>query len=299
MLPVSEPHQPVPATTRRALTATWASADFGWRSYLFSEGVEPVFGSLGDTLNHLVINTTGSSAGDVYRRTAAIVTTGDATVFGHVRSALGAAGLGDAVNLDGYAPSLLPHQDLSTFAVLHRASVFANASDKVPYFNQSTRVVMLTPPHSQPASPLPLLPLRKRGTGTSEAAVPGLTAALAQLKASIVARFAARNASLTAESPIAPRVLNGRECIREREQCLGDNQDANYLHSNASSLPAGVAAVLVGSNCVANGKCTYTAAAPRTSCGSLTARSMRNRLNGTLELPVLAGTPTSASIRRR
>merc|ERR1711871_431003 len=58
---------------------------FSWRSYAYSSGVHLTFASLGDSLNHLVINTTGSSSSGHRNSTAAVggrltavVTTADA-----------------------------------------------------------------------------------------------------------------------------------------------------------------------------------------------------------------------------
>ena len=233
---------------------------FSWRSYLMTEPA-PTFASLGQTLNNLLINTSGSVSGaDVFRRTAAIVTTGDAATYAAVRDALAGAGLGNATNLDGYAPSTVPHQALSRFGMLHRSSVWANESERGEYYAERSPVYLLTPPRAQPATPLSAedgrVAYRRRGTGEREADVPGLTGALAQLRSRVLASFAGRR--LLSESVTAPRVLNGLTCIAERRQCLGDNQDTNYLHSNASTLEEDEAFVLVGANCVANGKCTYT-----------------------------------------
>lgn len=231
---------------------------FGWRSYLFSEPF-PVFASLGDTLNHLVINTTGGRS-DVHSRTAAIVTTADATVYAHVRTALAGTGLANATNLDSYAVRQLPHPELSRFVVLHRASIWADPSAKAAYANASNPIFLVTPPREQPASPLPLLPLRKRGTGHREGQIPGLTTNLASLHVAVVRDLAARhNASLIAQLTLQPIGLDGARCIRERTACWGNNNDANYLKLRPPvSLESEEVAYVVGSNCVSNGKCTYT-----------------------------------------
>ena len=104
-------------------------AYFSWRSYLLTDPAL-VFASLGDSLNHLVINTTGGSGSEVFRRTTALVTTGDAASYAAVSTALAAAGLGNATNLDAIAPSLLPHPRLASFVMLHRASIWANPDEK-------------------------------------------------------------------------------------------------------------------------------------------------------------------------
>ena len=217
------------------------------------------FASLGDTLNNLVINTTGNTQRDVRQRTAAIVTTADAAVHAHISAALGRVGLANATNLAGFSPSQLPHPSLARFAVLGRASVWADASAKATYFNATSAIYLLVPPAAQRASPLPLQPLRRRGTGHSESEIPGLVGALSELRSAVVKRFSeGLNMSLVSTAALTPLDLDGPRCIHQRKQCYGNNNDANYLQSSTGYLEEDAAAVLVGSSCVENRKCTYT-----------------------------------------
>ena len=163
-------------------------AYFSWRSYLLADPAL-VFASLGDSLNHLVINTTGAGGSDVYRRTAALVTTGDAASYAALSAALAAAGLGNATNLDAIAPSLLPHPRASGFVMLHRASIWADPAEKAAYFASTNPIYLLTPPAAQPARPLPVAPLRPRGTGHAEGEIPGVVEGLATLRAGVLAAF--------------------------------------------------------------------------------------------------------------
>ena len=127
----------------------------------------------------------------------------------------------------------------------------------------------LTPPRSQPAAPMSHVPYTPRGTNHSEQEIAGLLPSLKQLQQSVVATLAAAGATLVESSITQPRVLNGTDCIAHGNDCLGDNQDTNYIHTNASELGPSDAYVLLGTNCVANSKCTYTNiglyAAPLTS----------------------------------
>ena len=110
---------------------------FSWRSYLMTDP-KLVFASLGDSLNNLVINTKGGGSGSVGGKTAAVVTTGDAATMADIRAALSTAGLGDATNIDGYDPKVIPRPTglATTFGMLHRAAVWTNDEDKQPYFAQ-------------------------------------------------------------------------------------------------------------------------------------------------------------------
>ena len=72
-----------------------SAAYFSFRSYALNRGKDLVFASLGDSLNNLVINTTGTStstgrkgAGSAAGSTAAVVTTADAGTYQLVKDAL-------------------------------------------------------------------------------------------------------------------------------------------------------------------------------------------------------------------
>ena len=121
---------------------------YSYRTYLMTEGASLVFASLGDSLNNLIIKTTGNgSASDVFGRTTAVVTTGDAGTLSDVNGALASAGLGNVTNLDAYDPTIVPEGIIaSRFTMLSRASVWASADAKKAYFAQDRPVYMVTPP---------------------------------------------------------------------------------------------------------------------------------------------------------
>lgn len=59
-------------------------------------------------------------------------------------------------------------------------------------------------------------------------------------------------------STMVNRALYGLDCIKQKTDCLGDNHDTNYIHTDRLKLRASDMYVFVGTNCVANGKCTYS-----------------------------------------
>ena len=90
--PISLPDTPSPQPPKTKY--------FGYRTYAFTEGRDLVFASLGDTLNNLVIKTTGGGA-DVYGKGTAVVSTSDRGVYRDIEAALSHAGFPtSAVNLD-------------------------------------------------------------------------------------------------------------------------------------------------------------------------------------------------------
>lgn len=239
---------------------------FSWRSYLMTEGASLVFASLGDSLNNLVIKTTGN--GTAFGRTAAVVTTGDSGTLKDVNDALTLAGLGDVVNLDAYDPTIIPEGLISSrFIMLHRASVWSNADEKKAYFAQERSVYMVTPPKSTAALPLPPVPVRHRGSGTREQdLIPNFEAALAALTEGVRRYFTNATSGpgngtvrhLLNTSITVNRALYGLDCIKSKSDCLGDNHDTNYIHSDRAPLASTDAYVFVGTNCVRNTKCTYS-----------------------------------------
>ena len=118
-------------------------------------------------------------------------------------------------------------------------------------------VYLLTPPTGTPVSPLPRIPMRQRGTGvTEQSQVPNFESVMAMLVGGVTAHF--RSFGLVNTSVGENYPLDGVECIETGSNCLGDNHDTNYIHSPRQLLSANDAFVFVGTNCVQNGKCTYS-----------------------------------------
>ena len=199
-----------------------ATRYFSFRSYLFSEGASfplvPLFASLGDSVNNLVINTTGGSD-TVHNHTTAVVTTGDSTTYDAVASALSKAGMGGATNLDGFSPSNIPDVDKATFLMLHRASIWSSVAQKRAYFDQPPRrIFRISAPNGIAPRPMPPIPNRMRGTGRPEAkAVPHFDASLAALRTGIFDTMRAVGLSpLGKVENTTNYPIYGLECIKDR-----------------------------------------------------------------------------------
>ena len=233
-----------------------SAAYFSWRSYAFTMDDHLVFASLGDSLNNLVINTTANTT-DTGGRLTAVVTTSDAGTYSAVGTALRSAGL-DSVNLDAI-PSHLLDMDHIKFIMLHRASVWNASAEKLAYFAQERPVLFVdAPKDGQPNVPLPTLPLRPPGTGVSELSMPGVKSGLAAIHAGVTRKMAAAGYDLVSETTLYDLGLDGFACLRDKTDCKGDNRDTHYLAYHDDSFTEHNAYVIVGTNSVKTGKCTYT-----------------------------------------
>jgi len=231
---------------------------FSWRSYLFRGGGDHlVFASMGDSSNNLAVKTQGSSAADAR---IAVVTTGDATTYTDVSAALDVAGLGSATNLEQVELTLFDGES-AEYTMLHRASVWNDSTVREEYFKRNSTIYYIRAPPARAPHALPLSKPRPRGTGHPESDVPGLVDAQTSLTEEVVARFASLHGQLHDTSVCAFTNISGRVCIATDTDCLGDNPDANYFNCYSSSDPHALgpqdAYVLISSNCVATGKCTY------------------------------------------
>ena len=241
-----------------------SAAYFSWRSYAFTTDDHLVFASLGDSLNNIVINTTAETKNSGGKLTA-VVTTSDAGTYAAVGTALRGAGLG-AVNLDAI-PSHLLDMDHTKFIMLHRASVWNSSAEKLAYFAQDRPVLFVDAPKdpatwhtsdSIPNRPLPTLPLRPPGTGVSELSMPGVKTGLDVIHTAVVHKMTAAGYNLVDESTVYDLGLDGFVCLRNKTNCKGDNRDTHYLAYHDDSFAEDHAYVIIGTNSVETGKCTYT-----------------------------------------
>jgi hypothetical protein len=210
---------------------------FSFRSYLFSRQGwfwrRPLFASLGDALNLEIIATAGTPSGapgDSFARETVVITTADRRLDARLRELLSSSGAPEAIiNTDIIPPALtrLGLQEKSDdFAMLFRVALFADAVAGQRYIQEPPATILrVTPPTPITIDPFPALPLRPRGTHTSEA---WLGPALDELIAAVKARYpslAVRNRrTITFE-------LSGRQCIARSLPCLGDNPDTVYNSS--------------------------------------------------------------------
>ena len=205
---------------------------FSFRSYVDTtfQNLRPsiVFASLGDSANNLVINTTGLDVNDPFGKTTVVTTTADIATDQAVRTAFAEAGVpATAMNTDIVPSSLVrlgqaPLAD--TFTMLYRVAIFEDPVEGQAYINTTWPVIRVSPPSQQAPLPFSTPPLRTRGTGMTEATYSdSLSNLVKQVNDTI----------LKSEGPIRYSVisdrmsvvqLEGRECIEDNTNCLGDNR---------------------------------------------------------------------------
>ena len=202
---------------------------FSFRSYVFSafQNLRPtlLFASLGDSTNHLVINTTGSTMNDPFGKTTVVTSTADMTTDRAVRDAFTAAGLpSTTVNTDIIPSSLVKMGNevlADTFNMLYRAAIFEDPKQGQAYINTTWPVLKVTPPSQQKPLPFSTPSLRKKGTGTTEASYnSSFSSFLAQVE-KVIKSNSSYSVSYDKMNVVH---LEGWECIKEYTNCIGDNR---------------------------------------------------------------------------
>ena len=246
-------------------------AYFSYRSYVFgmvtSSGArERVFASLGDSINHMTINTSGTpdgAPGSPFGQKTVIISAADREVERRVRAALAQAGFSPAVtNTDVIAPSLVRmgwEEPASTFAFLNRFALWENEEEGKAYLASRPFQVLRLTPETPPAAldPFPVPALRKRGTGHTEF---DLRPGLELLRQAILARFGGYHAVELATTNWTPEP-EGLQCIDAGVECLGDMRDTVYLRAEDVTLADDPEDFLIvyGVSHERSGKATYSA----------------------------------------
>jgi len=237
---------------------------FSYRSYLpFNDNFSVVFASLGDSLNNAVIKTTGDD-GIVQGRTAAVITTADATTMSDITAALIISGLGNATNLDGYDPAMIEEPYLQPLVMLHRAHIWENAEEKEAYFAQKRKIYMIEPPKLSSEAPFEPIPERRKGTGVHERSlIPDFQNMRTTLISGIKQQL---SMSFRSSFELYNYPQNRTECIINGSHCYGDNSDANYFIGPRKEYKLGLRDmyVIFGTNCAKTEKCTYSSLAFQT-----------------------------------
>ena len=220
------------------LSCTPPPADyFSYRSYLFStfNGIRQriVFASLGDSINNLLVNTTGLNVANPFGRTTVVTTTADVTTNNAVHNAFTAAGVqANALNTDIIPSSLVKLGKgamKDTFTMLHRVALFQNPEEGQAYIDTVWPIIRVIAPRQQTSLPFSTPPLRQRGTGITE---DSLSSAFSAFVDQVDRRVQAKHDLLMDERLTVSRdrmnvvPLEGFECIEELTNCLGDNRYA-------------------------------------------------------------------------
>ena len=160
------------------------AAYFSYRSYLDDRydpsiaGRDRIMVNLGDSLNQFVIGTEGGSP---FSSRFALIATADANTLQTVREALAAAGVSEgAINVDviaadsaampdGVPPILGLHDEADTFRMNNRLALFRDEAEGEAYLEDPPiSLWRITPRAEGPPQPLAQLPLRSRGSGSTE-----------------------------------------------------------------------------------------------------------------------------------
>ena len=243
----------------------------------FFRPYDMVFAYLGDTVNSLTVQTTGSTS---YNRPMALITTGNRKTQEHIRAALRAAGYPDAIiNAETLTPSLLRfgYDNADQFLFLWRSAIAAGGDAAMNAYQQKVadpklsplRVFRVRPKTEFPSDPLPAPVLRTRGTGHTEM---DLYPTMEKLRQAILARYGGGfNAEeLDTSWPDSPdQYPEGYPAIQRGSVYLGPGhdgsggygRDANYRLSSWFDLGPNDFALVYGIDHAATGKATYSSAA--------------------------------------
>ncbi len=247
-----------------------AASYFGFTPYLFTRDSngksDLLYASVGDTLNDLVISTSGTpngAPGDAFAKDTVIVAAANATVEQRVRDALGRAGYDASIVNTIVLPEATLHLGLDdtadTLQVLERVALFADeAAGKAYVASPGGTVLRLTPTTPVAPNPLASPPPRPRGTKTTEAS---LQTSLTALRQAILARYAGLTATDLNVSERTPYQSGqfGPYCIAQSVNCNGDNRDTIYPVSDPFYLAQATSfVVMFGVNHAASGKATYS-----------------------------------------
>jgi hypothetical protein len=190
-----------------------------------------IYGTLGDTLNHLVINTEGTpegKPGNPFNKTTLVVTTADKGIDQRIRAAARSAGYSDGVINTQVIPSVMVNMgvdnDSDTFNVLLRPTQFTDEQAGNNYIaNTPATVFRVTPNETAKLDPFDMPKLRVRGTGTTEF---DLMDDLEELRVAILDKYSGLNAT---ELPTSQIGIIGSDAIQRGIDAYGPPNDACYL----------------------------------------------------------------------
>ena len=190
-----------------------------------------IYGTLGDTLNHLVINTEGTpngQPGNPFNQTTMVVTTADKSIDQRIRAAAQSAGYSDGVINTQVIPSSMVNMgvenDSDTFNVLLRPTQFTDEQAGNNYIsNTPASVFRVTPNKTAELDPFDYPELRVRGTGTTEF---DLMDDLEELRIAILNKYSGLNPT---ELPTSQIGIIGSDAIQRGIDAYGPPNDACYL----------------------------------------------------------------------
>jgi len=244
-----------------------AAAYFSYVSYLFTRVIaderSTIFASLGDTLNHLRINTEGTpngSEGNPFDKSTIIVSTADMGIDERVRAAAMSAGYSPAIMNTDVIPSGVVtmglEDDADTFLGLLRLAFFEDKEAGDAYVkNSGASVLRLTPKEPTSLVPFGVQQLRPRGTGNAMEL--DLFGAVKDLRQAILAKYLGLKAT---DLNTSIWLLEGFDAIQRGVNAIGENRDTTYLRTDEFTLDDDPNEFLIvyGVNHAATGKATYS-----------------------------------------
>ncbi len=209
-----------------------AAAYFGFTPYLMTR-VAPdgsdklIFASLSETLNHLVIHTTGGA----FEQPAAIIVAADRKTSDAARAALIDSGVpGSAINLITLDPALGKFglgAGTDTFGVLFRMALVTDPVKELAYLTKpGGTVYRITPRITGTFAKLESPPVRPKATSPTETS---LRPAVQRLGDAIVAAHPGYTARAISVDEGVPDPVS---CITNLTFCGGDNRDTTYPGTN-------------------------------------------------------------------
>lgn len=224
-----------------------------------------VFFSVGDTINCLTIKTPAGLANpcvSVFEKRFMIIFTADAATEATIRDIAASVGFPrQAINLKVLPADLARlgiDKNDDTFGIGQRLSFDGNPehlvrakeyADKPP-----VRVFRLTPPKGVALQPLPLPPIRVRGTGRTEL---GLWPAVRELREAIVRAYPDYVAT---DLTTTIWINESYEILQQGLDALGESRDTSYLSTESFVLPddPDTFIIVYGVNHAAAGKAVYS-----------------------------------------
>jgi hypothetical protein len=190
-----------------------------------------IYANLGDTLNHLVINTEGTpegQPGNPFNQTTIVVTTADKGIDQRIREAAKSAGYSDGIINTQVIPSAMVNMgvenDSDTFNVLLRPTQFTDEQAGNNYVNNTPATVFrVTPNETAELDPYDMPKLRVRGMGTTEF---DLMDDLEELRIAILDKYSGLNAT---ELPTSQVMTVGSDALQRGIDVYGPPNDCCYL----------------------------------------------------------------------
>lgn len=237
---------------------------FSYRSYLinryYDDGETPerkkLFASLGNTINHTVLN--GSPEPSmIFNHPIMVISTACQNTADLVKQAAMVAGFSENdIYLDVVPSCILNmgfNENADTLSILHRVSLIKDENEKETYLGSPPlEILRITPGPSSEFSPLPLVSLIERTTGVTEFE---LTHEMNELRTAIIDRYTSYGTPMV--FPTHDWFPEGLSAIQSRLNVLGEVHDTLYLATDDFRFMKNDLVVVFGVNHTKTGKAVY------------------------------------------